>query len=1237
MHASENVNGESTIALNETFKYFAFISYSRKDSRAAKWLQRRLEWFRFPVKLVAKDRRPADSRYIRQVYRDKTNLEVDHQHYWENIKRSVAESRFLIVLCSPDAAKSKPVNLEVNHFLQSRRGAVAWVVPVILRGHVGCGTTEECLCPSLLELGTQIQDRNLPTMVPDVGDSEGDGWENGFVGVVSYLLNLQRQALLDHVRREERRKALVARFIAVVMGVLAVCAILGGWIALRERRRAEKEADTANLARVQADSNLSDAFLEKGDKADLEGDYAKAEVYFAKALTLRDDPRTRWKLLGARNNDWMVGWTSGYRVGEIDVSFGCNDRLVVTGSDDGHVRLWDTEAERTIMSLGNHKGPVRCVAFESQGQTMVTGGDDGLVRLWVAVNGLTDDMIRRAPQDFCFVGHQGRVTDVAMENGPGRIASVGVDGTCRLWKTNWSDAKAPDDLKSTQLLAIDTKLTDLKSVCFLPGEEMVAVAGSEPVIRCWNIKSGLLQQEIRTRAMPTAMASAKGILAIAEENGQITLHHLGNAEGKRVIAAHQQIITSLSLTPDGSRMVTTATDGTVKVWKCDGGGTLIDETKADFSVSSASISNDGQRVVFTGQNPTVHEWKLGIGTSPKIWGGWATPCEAIAVDRQNNKVLSGHWDGALRVWDLSTGALLKTINAFSHPVECVAWSSDGKMAAARGGTGGTHADVALFNFETDQIIWTNGMSYAKALSFSADGAKLVGVTNSAIRQWDTRTGESLGSTAQANSSLRLAAVSGDGALALLPGKNETIRLWSTSENKLLSQFPGEAITAAAIGLDGVRILTGTGSGEVQLRRSDKTDQVFHYSGLKGRVISVAISPDLIHIAALDAEQNLCCWYAGSAVPTVRLTGVPAQTLAFSATGFSMCLGLQNGGVQFIRMDRRDAESQTWRIRNPRITSLAVDRQEHFLAVGGKGNIVELFDLKSGERVKELPAGKGGTVAIEFSPDAPLLATADMDGVRLISLPDAKEVGAFRLPHRDGMATDKQYIAEMKFSPDGGVLAVLDNDSHIYGWDPETQKMNVNLTEVGMFNSGFCILDQKRVGFSVFTNDAYVITSSDPFKPLTFSQRGYVWVCKVSADSKFLALGSSGAGYLRDVQTGALKSRFVPGPGEVKSLSFDRSNQVLAAGSGSDVSLWSAESGSLFLRFRATRGAISGIAFPGTAEEGILVTADSSDNVLRIWSMRALNIFLAKPPTLLLQEAHTATGLRLNNMSATRDP
>ncbi|HYF35870.1 MAG TPA: toll/interleukin-1 receptor domain-containing protein, partial [Prosthecobacter sp.] len=196
------------------FTYYAFISYSRKDSKEAKWLQKRLEWFRYPVKLVKEQARPLHRQYVRPIYRDKTNLEVDKESYWTNIRLAIEASRFLIVVCSPDSARSNAVEQEVRHFLSTRKGGIDMLVPVILRGTVGTGDVDECLCPALAELGTAITSRNLPTMTPDERGLVSEGWEDGFIAVVAYLLGLRRQELGDHVRREARRKVMQARALA---------------------------------------------------------------------------------------------------------------------------------------------------------------------------------------------------------------------------------------------------------------------------------------------------------------------------------------------------------------------------------------------------------------------------------------------------------------------------------------------------------------------------------------------------------------------------------------------------------------------------------------------------------------------------------------------------------------------------------------------------------------------------------------------------------------------------------------------------------------------------------------------------------------------------------------------------------------------------------------------------------------------------------------------------------------
>lgn len=246
----------------EPYKYYAFISYSRKDGRVARWLQRRLEWFRFPVKLVPEEQRPGHPKYVRPVYLDKTSLEVTRAHYWESIHQAIDASRFLIVLCSPAAAASEPVDREVRHFLDNpaRQDAVGHLLPVVVGGNLDGKSGDGCLGSALAELKDRLIVRNLPTMLPDVGEREQDSWENGFVGVVSFLLGVDREAIGDHCRQEERRRARRAGGLALLFAALAVLAVVGGVAAWQQRNEADRQRRRAveqrELAVAQRDLAL---------------------------------------------------------------------------------------------------------------------------------------------------------------------------------------------------------------------------------------------------------------------------------------------------------------------------------------------------------------------------------------------------------------------------------------------------------------------------------------------------------------------------------------------------------------------------------------------------------------------------------------------------------------------------------------------------------------------------------------------------------------------------------------------------------------------------------------------------------------------------------------------------------------------------------------------------------------------------------------------------------------------
>lgn len=292
-------------------RYMAFLSYSHQDSAIAGWLHEELEEFKVPPRLVGKltDQGPVPKR-LAPIFRDRHELAAAHD-LGEEIEEAIAASRFLIVLCSPAAAKSHWIDEEIACFKRLHREDR--ILAAIVDGDPFAVDTpgredDECFPPSLR---VRFDSRGRPTShraEPIAADlrEEGDGRHMGLLKIAAGMLGvgLDELAQREAQRRHRRLYAITAASVAGMLFTsgLAYMAIDARDAARDQRREAEsligfmlgdlrtKLEPVGRLDVLDAVGARALEYFEKQDKSGL-SDEALAQQW--KALTLMGEIATR--------------------------------------------------------------------------------------------------------------------------------------------------------------------------------------------------------------------------------------------------------------------------------------------------------------------------------------------------------------------------------------------------------------------------------------------------------------------------------------------------------------------------------------------------------------------------------------------------------------------------------------------------------------------------------------------------------------------------------------------------------------------------------------------------------------------------------------------------------------------------------------------------------------------------------------------------------------------------------
>lgn len=207
----------------EVRRYRAFISYSHRDARVARWVHRRLESYRIPRRAqqaTGVDGAPP-SRLV-PIFRDLEDLPAADDLSAE-VRLALAGSDSLIVLCSPDAARSPWVAREIALFraINPDRPILAALI---------AGEPEDAF-PAALKEGEAE---------PLAADLRG-GREARRLGLLKLIAGILGIGLDTLVQRDAQRRMRAVMAVTLLSAIAVVAMALLTKTALTARAEAERQ------------------------------------------------------------------------------------------------------------------------------------------------------------------------------------------------------------------------------------------------------------------------------------------------------------------------------------------------------------------------------------------------------------------------------------------------------------------------------------------------------------------------------------------------------------------------------------------------------------------------------------------------------------------------------------------------------------------------------------------------------------------------------------------------------------------------------------------------------------------------------------------------------------------------------------------------------------------------------------------------------------------------------------
>jgi WD40 repeat protein len=559
---------------------------------------------------------------------------------------------------------------------------------------------------------------------------------------------------------------------------------------------------------------------------------------------------------------------------------------IVSGGKGG-IRIWDLVTGEDRMVLQSDHREVKCVAVSADGTRVIAASGDGAgstVWVWNCEAGITELVLEER--------HDVKSLAVTPD---GRHLVVGTWGGLGVW--DLSNVRPIHDIEQVA-----------RAVVITPDGRRL-VSRSFDKICVWDLVSGQFECAIDTghSLYDPLVLTPDGKVVVTASNSpgdtgryRLSSYDLRTGQELRTFDGHNEYVTCLAVTPDGTRLVSGSGDGTVRVWRI-----AVGELESVFEhagARSVAVTPDGRSVISAGYDDTVRIWDLHCTPALETPARHKGQVRAVAFSPDGTWAVSGGADRVIRLWDTTTCRQLRGLEGHSRDVFAVAVTPDGRQLI----TGGLDDTIRVWDVASSAPQWEmEGHNYCvRGLAVTPDGSRAVsGAEDSTLGVWNLSSGERLSRFPSDAGEVQAIALTPDGTRVVFCDQGRWIHVMDLATGTHLLEISGhrERAWAVVVTRDGTRVVSGSLDGTVRIWDLRTGDQ-----------LSMLVCSDAVRSVALSGDERLVIGVDDGTVQIwdLQLGRVIASfssdtrmmVAAVSPDGRTIAAGDYTGQVHFLRLE-----------------------------------------------------------------------------------------------------------------------------------------------------------------------------------------------------------------------------------------------------------------------------------------------------------------------------------------------